>query len=97
MIKWTTPTLTLKVKGEDLSSADVWVTVKQGDYAITAYTSAEYDGADSNISVTFSQEETGNLVRGTADVQVNFKFGDSRGATQVKQIQVYPNLINEVL
>lgn len=103
MRRYTTPTLPMTVP-VDLTGADIYVTIKQGQRKIQktgADVVSVYDSESgkTTLSVTLTQEETGQfLSERKANVQVNWIFADgTRDATNIKQIDVSENLIAEVV
>lgn len=103
MRRYTTPTLPMTVP-VDLTGADIYVTIKQGQRKLQktgADVVSVYDSESgkTTLSVTLTQEETGAfLAEKKAYVQVNWIFSDgTRDATNIKQIDVSENLIAEVI
>lgn len=99
MRKFTTPTITLVVRGVDLSDKDVFVTFAQGENVTTIENpDATFDGEDTTILVPLSQVQTGGFTVGTVDVQVNFiDASGNRDATTVKAIGIDRNLLAQVI
>lgn len=99
MRRFTTPTITLTVKGVDLTEKSVYVTFSQRDSALTVESpSMALVGEDTVISVPLSQFQTGGFSVGTVDVQVNFiDANGNRDATTVKTIGVDRNLLAQVV
>lgn len=106
MIKYTTPTITLTIKGADITSYNAFVTIEQGaskltksggDLTMEAVTVGER--TDTKITLELSQTETALFKEGQrARVQVNWTTGDgTRGATKIKGVGVLGNLLNEVI
>lgn len=103
MRRYTTPTLHMTVP-VDLTGAEIYVTIKQGQRKLQktgADVISVYDSESgkTTLSVTLTQEETGAfLAEKKAYVQVNWIFSDgTRDATNIKQIDVSENLIAEVI
>lgn len=102
MRQYTTPTLTLVVKGQNITDADhVWVTFadKTRSKVLTSdnleMTLME-DGTQ--ISVELSQEQTSLFTANSkVDIQANWMTGDKRAATNIKTISVTENLLKEIL
>ena len=99
---YTTPTLSLKVKGVDIhSAAYVYVTFyNNGKVILTkekADISMSVSGSDTLIDVSLTQAET-KLFRpySSASVQVNWMIGASRAATEITDFSVTDNLLKEV-
>lgn len=106
MIRYTTPTQTIKVKGIDLTGYDVTVSLRQligvtqnahevdiGGDAV----SLALDGSDTAVTFTLTQEQSGGFVRGWVDVQVNYGSGDTRMASSVTSLYMDRNLLTEVV
>lgn len=99
MVQATTPTFILTLPSDiDLSLADsVQLTLIQGNYTITKLKS-DMDIDANVVSVYLSQEDTVNLHRGLARLQLNWTYGDhSRACSNIAEIQVEENLLKEVL
>lgn len=99
--RFTSPPISVVVEGVDITSADVYVTIKQGtsEFDLTGnQLSMTY--ADSNTTITFSltQEQSGSLTENPdASIQVNWITGGVRYATEIVQVDVYENLYDEVI
>ena len=103
MKRFTTPSIPMTVP-VDLTGADIYVTIKQGQRKLQktgADVISVYDAESgkTTLTVTLTQEETGAfLAEKKAYVQVNWIFSDgTRDATNIKQIDVSENLIAEVI
>lgn len=105
MIRYTTPTQVLVIKGHDLSECDVTVRYRQ---AIGRSTNANvvditdatvvYDGTETTITVQLTQEQTGGFVAGKVQLQVNWLTANGeRWATKVVSLPVEDNLLQEVM
>lgn len=92
LIRWTSPVLTLTVGGIDLSSADVRLTIEQGDTLVTKTCAATYDGKKSTVTAEFTQAETAAFEVGIAYAQINYVMAGNRGATKAKAISILANL-----
>ena len=98
MRRYTTPTLPLTVRGADLTACDVWVTITQGAYRLERKVECSYDGTDTTIELTLTQEETGALKRGKSKVQVNWIDAQGRrDATRIREVDVAENLQDRVV
>ncbi len=105
MRQYTTPTLPLMAEGVDITGADhIWVTFsdKSRNQTITKdrsdFNEIVYDGTDTNISVTLTQEETGSfIVNAKVDVEINWMRGNKRYATEIKTVNVKENLLKKVM
>lgn len=103
MRRFTTPSLPMTVP-VDLTGADIYVTIKQGqrklqktgEDVVSVYDS---ESGKTTLTVTLTQEETGAfLAEESATIQVNWIFADgTRSATNIKKIDVSENLLNEVI
>lgn len=94
MRRWTTPTHTIRVKGIDLTGADVWVTYTQGAKTLeVANPQAAYDGEDTSLEVELTQAQTaGFSTYAPVEVQVNWVTRDGkRDATAIKTVAVERN------
>ena len=103
MRRFTTPALPMTVP-VDLTGADIYVTIKQGQRKLQktgADVVSVYDSESgkTTLTVTLTQEETGAfLAEKSATIQVNWIFSDgTRSATNIKKIDVTENLLNEVI
>lgn len=106
MIQFTTPTITIRVQGVDITTYDVDVSLRQ---TIRKYESVHtvdiggadvamtLDGSDTLVTVSLSQEQTGGFVEGPVDVQVNYGSGNLRMATNVVTVQMGRNLYDQTL
>lgn len=105
MIRYTTPTITLRVKGIDISQSDAYCTVKQDKVKITKTgadlsisTETVQGTTNTLISFTLSQQETAAFIQDRiAKVQVNWLNGGKRLATERKAVVFGENLIDEVI
>lgn len=103
MIRGTTPTFRLTVKGiEDLTLADhVYVTIQQGPTTLTL-TGDELEIDENVICCYLTQEKSLQLVeRQKAKIQVNWTYEEGadvrRAATVVREITIGEQLVREVL
>lgn len=103
MRRYTTPTLTLVVEGIDITACDVYVTLRQGKRLLTLTdpemeTEVVEQRTDTKLTVTLTQEQTALFEAVPVDVQVNYISSDgARDATEVKRVEVWPNLLQEVI
>lgn len=103
IITWTTPTLTEAVEGVDLTDMDLYVTVEQMSPSgslrarLTAQAEGEYDGTDTYVTATYTQEQTGQLRKGKATVMVNAVGDDTRYATDPIEVMVELNAMPGVV
>lgn len=98
MRRYTTPTHTIIVSGEDLSSASVWVTYRQGNNVVTVESpEVVYTDGRSTISVVLTEKDTSALNVGNAKVQVNWVIDGVREATEAVSIKITENLLEDEL
>lgn len=105
MINYTTPSITLEVEGADLTgNQDVYVTIVQGSIELTKKgtdLTVTYDSTTeiSSIVFTLTQEESAQFAFSrSAQLQVNFiNASGVRDATNIAQIDVLKNLLDEVI
>lgn len=104
--RYTTPPISLLVKGVDITSADVYVTIKQLETEINLEDSRltlSYSNPDTTITFSLTQEESGSLnlmacdVNAYCDIQVNWISGGVRYATEIARAKIYDNLLDEVI
>jgi hypothetical protein len=107
MITYTTPSLTLEVKGVDISSCNIYVSFKQSGIKkivkkgsdLNVRTETEDTNTNTFISFILTQEETGKLSY-NSDVFVMVNWIDQNGirrATDEQRINVDRNQIEEVI
>ena len=104
-IRYTTPTLTLIVRGVDLSGADaVVVSLRQrmrgrtNAHEVDVDATATYDGTDSTLTVTLTQEQTAGFIADQpVSVQVNWTEDGGRMATKIALVPWGENLLDEVM
>lgn len=99
---YTTPTISLKVKGVDITSATyayatfynagkVILTKEKGSMSMSV------DGEDTIISINLTQDETRYFrPYSSASVQVNWMIGTKRAATEIVDFVVRDNLLKEI-
>lgn len=102
MINYTTPTLHLTIENIDLTGQEIYVTLEQGKKEITKSgedLTVTLDGEDTKIEFTLSQEESASFAYSrSAQIQVNWiNQNGARGATNIAQIAVLRNLLDEVI
>lgn len=102
MIRYTNPPITLTVKGKDITDAEVYATIEQGDFRITK-SGSDLDmnevGGDTEIAFTLTQEESA-LFDASRLTKVQVNWIDDQGmryATKMANIQVFDNLLDEVI
>ena len=98
---YTTPTLSLKVKGVDITSAShVYVTLNNGTGSMTKDENditMTLSGSDTVIELSLTQDETRLFRPNTrASVEVNWIEDSVRSATEIVNIVVENNLLKEV-
>ena len=99
--RYTTPVQELIVEGVDLTGKDVYVTFQQKSN-VSTYTGSEItvesDGTDSTVSIHFTQIKTAGFEAGRpVKVQVNWMDSGERNATEIKEILITRNLLEEVI
>lgn len=102
MREFTTPTIPLKVKGVDLTTADaVYVTFTDSVRGIVITKDSPtltVSGSDTNVTVTLSQAETGQFgPKSRVDIEVNWMKNGMRGATEIGSVTCFENLLKEVI
>ena len=103
--RYTSPTQELIVEGVDLTSSDVYVTYKQGNYTlqmsgndITVEAVTHDQTTDTKISVYMSQTQTAGFKSDPSiEVQVNWLTDGQRNATTIAKVSVARNLLEEVI
>lgn len=99
--KYTSPPNVLLVKDINITTAEVYVTIKQSSREITLSgdsLSLAAVGSDTQITFYLTQEQTALFdLRNYAKIQVNWIIGGHRFATEIKNVTVYENLLNEVI
>lgn len=99
--RFTTPPISLLVRGVDITAADVYVTVEQGDVELN-FTGADLDMSASNgdtlITFSLTQQQAGSLnASAQSFVQVNWIASGVRYATVIAKVKVFDNLYDEVI
>lgn len=106
MIRWTTPTFTLTVKGEvDLTQADkVVVSIRQETGTGFDFSGDSLEITEPNVvQLWLTQEQSASLAGKKAEVQINWTYLDPdgqtvrRAATYIAEFRVSKNLLNEVI
>lgn len=99
MIRYTTPTDELTVRGVDLTGYEVWASYQQRSKKLDVNAvDVSYDGTDTTVLVPLTQEQTGSFCSGQVSVQVNWLTPDGyRDATNIKTITVGANLLDKVM
>lgn len=99
--RYTSPPITLLVKGVNIVAAEIYVTVKQGNVEFDrtgTQLSVSASGSDTQIIFYLSQEEAAKFnIKANAEIQVNWISGGTRYATEIKKVRIYNNLLEEVL
>lgn len=99
--KYTSPPNILLVKGVNIVTADIYVSIKQGSREITLHGESldvSAVGEDTQIIFYLTQEQTALFnLRGYAKIQVNWLLSGHRYATEIKNVTVYDNLLAEVV
>ena len=106
MIPWTTPTMRFRIRGAgdiDLATADSIVITLVQTTVVMELTGESVKGEGNRVSCILTQEQSGRLQVGSADVQINWTWTDAetnaprRGATKVKTIQIDKQLLKRVI
>lgn len=103
MRRYTTPTITLRISGIDLTGEyTVYVSIEQDDIEVLKTgddLSVEYTDDKSVIQLYLTQEETAKFKEDElAYCQVNIVDGTGkRYATDIRQIKIKRNLLDEVI
>ena len=98
----TTPQLTATIRDADLQGMDVYLTVGRKDAQPWATVGPEgvtlsYDGADTTVAATLTQEQTLACPVGGGFVQVRAYKDGQAIATGMVPVEVAPVIYNEVL
>lgn len=106
MIKYTTPTITLTIKGVDITDYQAYVTFVQGSHKLTKSGSdldmtatTIGDVTYTQITLVLSQEESAAFDENQrVRVQVNWISDEGvRGATKIRKVEALANLLDEVI
>lgn len=106
MINYTTPTITLTIEDNDITSSEIYVSLQQRDHKmtkgpgdLTAEAITQGGHTDTQIQLTLTQRESAYFDYSLAvSVQVNWITEEGiRGATRIKKIDVMRNLLDEIL
>lgn len=102
--RYTSPTQELIIENLDLSSADIYVTYRQGSVSMTfsgddieVSLITDNDRTDTLIQVYLSQSETAKFGLGDVSVQVNWIIDGQRDATSIVKFDITNNLLEEVI
>ena len=98
--RYTTPPIQLLVKDTDITSADVYVTLRQGDTVLTLSGNSltvAASGDDTSVIFQLTQEQAGQFKKANAEVQVNWLSGGIRYATGIQKVAIFDNLLEEVI
>ena len=101
MRRGTTPTITIKVRGETFDDSTIFVTFRQGNILITktgdnVVKSVTTEGC--MLYIYLSQEETLSLRNGVMQLQIRWiNSSDIAQASPIKTIQVDPILLEGVI
>ena len=99
MRRYTTPTIELTVEGVDLTGVRVLVTFAQRRQRLTIEdATVAYDGTDTTVTLSLTQEQLGRFAEGEARVQVNWvDMKGHRNATVEAPLVVTGNLLERVI
>lgn len=97
-IRYTTPTIELKIESIDLTTCDLLVSFSQDMQRLDLKPSnVTYDGY-THILVELSQEQTALFFEGPVKVQVNWlDDAGHRDATKIGTLEWHGNLMNKVV
>lgn len=102
--RYTSPTQELIIEDMDLSSADIYVTYRQGSVNMTfsgddieVSLITDNDRTDTLIQVYLSQNDTAKFSVGEASVEVNWILDGQRNATSIDKFEIKDNLLKEVI
>lgn len=99
MIRYTTPTYSLRVVGCDLTDMTVYVTFEQRGVSLTIDNpTIELVEGDTLVTCSMTQEQSAEFSSGVMEVQINWIDAlGNRCATVAKQIPVVAQLLREVI
>lgn len=101
MIKGTTPTILINIKGSNLQDSTPYVTIKQGSYELTKSGKdliKSYDDNSCTLAIELSQEDTLGFDADKAEIQVRWVYESGKAwATTIKTIQIKQVLLDEVI
>lgn len=100
MYQFTTPTINISIPSNyDVSNiTDLVVTLAQGDTTLEkTLDDVTLDTTNNYITITLTQEETGEFATGTVQVQAHLKIGSTVYATQIMKVNMRYNLHQEEL
>lgn len=99
MRRYTTPSIMLTVKGVDLTTYDVYVTITQGSSSVTVENpDAQRVGCNTVLTIGLTQEQSAQFSAGMASVQVNWvDIAGNRDATVIKHVPIGTNLLEGVI
>lgn len=99
--RYTTPPIALLVKGQDITSATVYVTLRQGATELTLSGNSltvAASGSDTSVTFALTQAQAGQFNPSTlAEIQVNWLKSGVRYATEIVKTKVFDNLLDEVI
>lgn len=101
MIRWTTPTLTIRLRNAehlDLTTARNMYFTLEGPLETITKMGDSLEIETQTVKVYLSQEETGSLGVGYGEFQLNWTYTNGRRmATVPKRILITKNLLKEVV
>lgn len=99
MRRGTTPTLTCRVDGADLTDCHIFVTIRQGGYELDIE-NPEVTATETGctMTLTLTQEQTLKLKAGTIEIQIRWITSDGTAlATDIQEVEVYKILKQGVI
>ena len=100
MYQFTTPTITIKIP-QDVSVGSIdslAVVIQQDDIKLVKnLLSCILEPDDNTITITLSQQETGDFKPGTIYVQAHILVGNTAYATQIMKADIFRNIHGEVI
>lgn len=98
-VRYTTPTEEFVIKAIDLTDYQITVSFAQGNTKLNVSPNdVTFDGTDTHIFVSFTQEQSSMFWAGLVRVQINWITEDGyRDATTEAEIKWYGNLLNKVI
>lgn len=104
MYQGTTPTLPIRIKGKDITSAKIYFTLKDTKDFINTHITGDgsfnvaFDGDDTIGEIKLTQEETLKIESGSVKIQCRYIFSDgTAGATRIAKLRVEDILLKEVI
>lgn len=99
MRRGTTPTLTCKIDGADLTDCHIFITLRQGGYELDIE-DPEVVATETGCTITviLTQEQTLKFKAGIVEVQIRWITSDGTAlATNIQEVEVYKILKQGVI